>query len=153
MSTTTKTPEFATLREKIAYEKAERLARYARFAEIFADANKAGWEAHEAALPQPMVVEEVQPLTGVPTGKQWHVAEGLCGFAWVTVRPGSSSFARWLVKQGHARSSYQGGVMIWVSTQTQSYDRKTAFAQAMAAVFTEAPELAGLRIFPGGRLD
>jgi len=72
----------------------------------------------------------------------------------VTVRPGNSSFARWLVKEGHGRvDSYAGGVMIWVRTASQSYERKRAYARAMAAVLSAAPELEGLKIYTGSRVD
>jgi hypothetical protein len=55
----------------------------------------------------------------------------------VNVSAGSSSFATWLVRCGHARKSYYGGVDIWISAHGQSVDRKEAHAQAMASVLKE----------------
>ena len=45
----------------------------------------------------------------------WHAPEGVCGFAWVKVSPGNSSFAKWLVKNKMARKGYYGGVEINIS--------------------------------------
>lgn len=153
MSTTT--PEFGSLREKIAWEKKQRERRYARFARILAEAHAAGRAAHDAAATSTMVVERhAHPLDdNSPVEQHWVIPEGPCGFAWVTVRPATSSFGRWLVKEGHATKSYGGGLSIRVRTQGQSYERKMAYAQAMAGVLVAAPELAGLQILPGGRLD
>ena len=143
--TTTAAPEFATLREKIAYEKQARLDRFARFEEIYQLAREAGWDAHEADIPTPMTV--------VSASQEWLIEDGACGFAWVIVRPGTSSFARWLVKNGHGSAAYGGGVMIWVNTQSQSLARKQAYAQAFAGVLTGSEELSGLHIFAGSRMD
>ena len=111
----------------------------------------AGLAAGKAALPAPMVVYEADGLSGdpKPEGKSWNVSEGVCGFAWVIVKPGTSSFARWLVKNGYARKSYYGGVDVWVSAFGQSYDRKIAAASAIAEVFREA----GIKAYADGRLD
>lgn len=145
MTTVTAAPEFATLREKIAFEKQARLDRFSRFEEIYQLAREAGWDAHESALPAPM---------NVTSGDQsWHIAEGACGFAWVVIRPGTSSFARWLIKEGHASKAYSGGVQIWVATQSQSLTRKAAYADAFAAVLTGSEELSGLHIFSQSRMD
>lgn len=156
MATTTAAPEFTSLREKIAWEKQERLARYARFEEIFAEAVKAGQAAHDAATPRPIIVGTPTTPLGddIDLSKPVdYVSEGVCGFAWVRIAPATSSFARWLVKQGHGSTSYKGGIQVWVRTQTQSYERKMAYAQAMADVLTSAPELSGQRIYAAGRLD
>lgn len=149
------TPEFATLRDKIRWEKEQRAKRYARFAEIFAAAQEAGRAAHDAAAPAPMVVERhTNPFDdSSPVEKRWAVSEGVCGFAWVRITPGNSSFARWLVKEGHASKAYGGGIQVRVRTAGQSYERKMAYADAMADVLKSAPELKDLRIFAQGRLD
>ena len=75
--------EYGSLREKIAAEKKERLARYAKFEEVFNEANRAGFAAGEAAKPAAMVVtEHVNPLNdNSPAKRQWYEAEGVCGFA------------------------------------------------------------------------
>lgn len=119
---------------------------------LYAEAEAAGIAAGEAAAPRPMIVYEADVLTGraKPDGQAWHVPEGVCGFAWVNIRPGTSSFARWLKAAGHARrDSYYGGVTIWIGAHGQSYERKMAHARAMAAVFAAA----GIEARASGRLD
>jgi hypothetical protein len=153
--TTTATPEFATLREKIAYEKAERLARYAGFKALMV-------EAREAALAAGQAVEIAKSIVGTAIGLSDEIdftkpvyldTAGVCGFAWVDVRPATCSFARWLVKNGLASKAYSGGVRIRISEFGQSLERKEAAAQAMAGVLTASPLLAGVRIHAGSRMD
>jgi hypothetical protein len=86
---------------------------------------------------------------GSPPVKSWYVPEGPCGFAWVTVRPGTSSFAKWLVKTGKGSKAYGGGVSIWIGDYNQSIARKEAHARAMAEVFTNA----GITAYADSRLD
>lgn len=138
--------QYGSLREKIAAEKTERQARYAAYRDIIVRAEQAAREAYKAAAPEPMTVQDDR------TGQTWHVSEGVCGFAWVTVFPGTSSFARWLVKAEVGRKAYRGGIQIWMRGG-QSYERKSAAANAYADTLRAAPELAGLRIHAGGRLD
>lgn len=84
------------------------------------------------------------------TGNRWHVPEGPCGFAWINIKPGTSSFAKWLVKTGHCRKdSYYGGVTAWIGLYGQSVDRKYAHAQAMAKSLTAA----GIKCYAMSRLD
>lgn len=107
--------------------------------------------AHAAALkavPAVMVVEEV---VGPNPGQRWVEPEGACGFAWIKVRPGNSSFAKWCVKNKNAHKAYDGGVDIWVGDYNQSYDRKMAYASAFARNIAMTLSLSG--ITAGGRLD
>lgn len=139
------TGEYATLRDRIAAEKAERYERYRQYRSIYEKAQTAGREAGEAVSPIPMIVSgyEDQP-----------VVDGVCGFAWVNIRPGNSSFARWLKKENLARTdSYNGGVTIWISAWGQSYERKMAHAEALAESLKSNPLLAGAKIYASGRLD
>lgn len=122
-----------------------------RFEKLFGDAHAAGWAAGNYVTPTPMIVagtsfdERGRPVTTVYP----PVMDGACGFAWVKVRPGTSSFARWLVKAGHARAAYGGGVEVWVSYFNQSVARKEAYAEAFAKVLNDA----GVHAFAGSRLD
>ena len=143
---------YATLREKIAAEKIERQARYAKFEAAYNKAAEAGREAGKAAVPAPMiVVEHENPLNDAsPAKKAWHVPGGACGFAWVTVTPGTCSFAKWLVKNKLAGKAYYGGVQISVSAFGQSVERKEACAHAMAEILKA--EL-GVKAYAGSRLD
>jgi len=135
--------QYTSLREKIAAEKRERAERYAGFAALFDNAARIGFEAGRNADPAPMAV--YNPASD----KTDVVSEGPCGFAWVTIRPGNGSFARFLVKENLARRAYYGGVEIWISAHNQSYARKMENARAMAQHLRNA----GIEAFPGGRLD
>lgn len=118
---------------------------------LFAKARAAGLAAGSAAKCVPMIVRNDSILiNGKPLeGGPWTVPDGPCGFAWVNVKPGTSSFARYLSKNGLARSSYYGGVDIWISDFEQSVTRKEACASAMAKIFAEA----GIRASAMSRLD
>lgn len=132
----------ARWRSMIAEQSQERRARASTFSNIIAEAQRLGHEAGLAAAPNPMTVTD-----GV---QEWHVPDGVCGFAWVIIRPGNSAFANFLKKQKIAQpDSYYGGVNIWISDHGQSLERKTAHARAMAAFLTEK----GFRATAMSRID
>ncbi len=136
--------QYATLREKIAAEKTARAEKYAGFAGLWDRARSAGRSAGEGARPAPMGIAD-----GI-TGELIDIVEGgPCGFAWVTIRPGGSSFARWLAANGHARKAYGGGMQIWIGDYGQSMERKYAHACAMADTFRAA----GIDASVGARMD
>ena len=150
------TTQFATLREKIAYEKAERAQRYADYADLMERAHSHGRAAHDAITPVPMIVgSPTHPLGSDidPSKPTYFVGEGACGFAWVVVSPGTSAFARWLTRTGHAGRHYKGGVLIWIRTETQSLERKQAYAAAMAHNLRHSSLTEGLTIYTGSRMD
>jgi hypothetical protein len=116
--------------------------------QLFAKARAAGMAAGEGARPTPMHV--VQRGEGGEIIKRYApVMDGVCGFAWINVRPGNSPFANWLKKNTHASPAYQGGVDYWVREFSQSMERKEAFARAFAAVLQEA----GITAYAGSRMD
>lgn len=122
-----------------------------RFSAVWEKARTAGMEAGSNFNPTPMVVSEADVFGGrKPGGQSWYVSEGVCGFAWVKVTPGTSAFAKWLVKNKIARKAYNGGVDIWISWFNQSMERKTAMAEAMAKVFRD--EL-GINAYGDSRMD
>ena len=135
-------PAFTSLREKIAYEKAERLADYARFESMLRTAYAVAREAGEQVQPPAMQVLDGGRVVDT-------VLDGPCGFAWVVIRPGTSRFARWAVANGHARKSYGGGVQLWMGGFNQSYTRKLAAAEALA----DCLRTAGIQAYASGRLD
>jgi hypothetical protein len=135
--------QYATLREKISAEKADRIARYSKFSEIVQQAHEAGEKAGIECRPLPMgIADTAGNLIDI-------IDDGACGFAWVTIKPANSSFAVWAKKQGLARSAYGGGVMIWVRGFGQSVERKTAYAGAYAKVLRDN----GIKASAGDRLD
>jgi len=114
-------------------------------------AHAAGIEAGNAHTPTPMVVQEhSNPLNdNSPVEQQWYVSEGVCGFAWITIRPGTCSFARWLTKNDKAQKAYHGGVQVWVHEFNQSMERKEKYARAFADVIGKA----GIKAYAGSRMD
>lgn len=118
---------------------------------LYDKAHAAGLAAGQGIIPVPMtVVQHENPLNDdSPITRQWHVSEGVCGFAWVTVRPANSSFALWLKKQQLGSKAYHGGLQIWVHQFNQSMERKEAYAHAFASVLTAH----GISAYAGSRLD
>lgn len=141
----------AAMRQRFADSATEREQREGRWADLYARAHAAGQAAGEAAIPTPMVVTaHASPLDdSSPVERAWYVSEGPCGFAWVNIRPGNSSFARWLVKRSLARSSYHGGVDVWVGAFGQSLARKEAYARAFAGVLRAE----NIRAYASSRMD
>lgn len=127
-------------------------AQESEFRALYEKALAAGIAAGEAAIPTPMIVGTPTTFFGSDVDlsqKTYYVPDGPCGFAWVNIRPGTSSFARWLVKNGVARKAYGGGVSISVRRFGQSLIRKEAFAYAAARVFSEA----GITAYGQSRID
>jgi hypothetical protein len=88
-------------------------------------------EAGAAIVPRPMIVQD-------GTGHVYEpVMDGVCGFASVTVFPGTSSFARWASKNAGWRKAYGGGMQLWVGQFNQSMTRKEAYARAFAQVLRD----------------
>lgn len=146
------TTQYGSLREKIAAEKGVRNERNAKFAEAYRKAKAAGLAAGEGIAPTPMVVaQHANPMNDrSAVTKAWFVGEGACGFAWVKIRPGTSAFAKWLVKNHYARPAWNGGVEIWIGEHNQSIDRKAAHAAALAE--TLRAEL-GIEAYADSRMD
>lgn len=79
-------------------------------------------------------------------------SQGSCGYAWVEIHPGTSSFARWCKASGNALYARRG-VHIrpdhLCGYQGQSLDVKEAGATAFAAVLSKA----GLKAHAHSRMD
>lgn len=132
----------------------QRQSRAASFEGLIKAAEAAGGAAAQACCPRPIIVGS--PKDGVfgneidyskPT---YYESDGLCGFAWINIKPGTSTFARYLKATGRAETdSYYGGVTVWVSDYGQSVERKTAYARAYAMVLSDA----GIKASANSRLD
>lgn len=101
-------------------------------------AHEAGIKAVEALQVIPMVVSErASPLDdSSPVQKQYYVADGVCGFAWVAFK-GNTAWGRYAKKYLGAKSKYGGGLQIWISAYNQSMQKKEAYAQAYAKVLND----------------
>lgn len=116
------------------------------FQAMYDAAHAAGDKAAINKIPTPMQVQGFMPES-----------EGLCGFAWVNVKPGTSRFAKWLKEKNLARKDdYYGGVTIWVGAYGQSVARKEAYVYAFAAELTTQLKAAGITkvsVYGASRLD
>jgi hypothetical protein len=119
---------------------------------IYETARARAMNALNNARPVPMVVgRETHFGSGEIdyTKPTEFVEDGVCGFAWVVIRPATSKFARWMKSQGLARTGYGGGLHMWVSEGGQSLQRKEAYAYAFAGVLREA----GINAYADSRMD
>lgn len=165
--------EAATLRDKIRAEKQEKVERQEGFHALVTRAVEAGNAAFAAATPVPMVVQEhTNPLGDLLGGdagsvvNEWHVPEGVCGFAWITLYAKGTDGRRFvnyltgtqkparadLAPPVAAKKAYGGGFQVWVHSASQSLARKEAYAQAFANVIREA-NIEGLAVYAGSRMD
>ena len=130
------------------------------FEKIFSDAIKKGNEAAEIVQPVPMVVQQHANVMddNSPVVKQWECNDGVCGFGWVEVSPGNSSFANWLKSKGYFYSNYGGCVHISSRLQTQSLEKNAAWAAGLAKHLNDNIHLlqtgkSKLRISSHSRID
>jgi hypothetical protein len=121
--------------------------------EIYAEAHFAGMKALASCTPVPMVVGSPSTPLGNdidPSKPTYFVSDGVCGFAWVNVKPGNSKFAKWLKANGLGRTdSYYGGVTVWASEGGQSLAKKEAYAYAFAEVLNKY----GIKAYANSRMD
>ena len=135
-----------TIKDPKSYTEAEMAA-------IYDEAVQAGIAAGSTVEVTPMIVGQAKDLLSNEidyTKKTYFVESGVCGFAYVHVKPATSRFARWLVKTEKARKdSYMGGVYINIWDYNQSLTRKEAHAQAMARKLAEY----GIDAWASSRMD
>lgn len=120
--------------------------------QIFAEAHQAGLAAGYAKVPTPMIVG--QPTTPLGddidfTKQTYFVPQGVCGFAWITVKPARGAFVEYAKSINAGHKGYYGGYEIWVREFGQSYEQKIAYAGAFAQIL----ESYGITAYSGGRLD
>jgi len=102
------------------------------YAAIWAEAWTAGVMAGLACRPTPMVILGSSDRRVIDV-----VNDGMCGFAWVKVRPANSKMARWLKSQNLGYKAYDGGWDVSVHDFGQSWERKSAAARAIADVLVK----------------
>jgi hypothetical protein len=123
-----------------------------QFQALWDKAVEAGKAAGNATKPRAMIVGSPSTPFGNdidPNQQTWYEPEGVCGFAWVKIRPATTPFARFLKKMGYASPAYNGGLEVWISDYNQSMQRKEAHARAMAKVFSDA----GINAYADSRMD
>lgn len=122
-------------------------------AALYKMADEAGRKAVEALQVSPMIVTQREnPFDDTSALKKaWYVSDGVCGFAWVNIKPATSKFAKYLVSIGIARKdSYYGGICVWVRDYGQSMQKKEAYAHAFADVL----RINGIeKVYASSRMD
>lgn len=127
---------------------------------IMKEAVEAGNAAIAVAKVIPMVVEQHVNMVddNSPVAKNWLVADGACGFAWINFKANTTpnrKFLAGLKKAGlcgeHKEwgKAYTGGYSYWVGQGNQSIQKKEAFARAFADVLKNH----GITCYVGSRLD
>ena len=122
------------------------------FEVLFQKADAAGQAAAEAVVPVPMqIVQRANPFDdNSPVVKSYEpVLDGVCGFAWVNVKPGNCAFANFLKKEKGGHKSYYGGIDMSVRGYNQSMTRKEAYAEA----FAEVIRATGIKAYAQSRMD
>lgn len=122
--------------------------------QLLCDAIAAGKNAAEACVPIPMIpVQRANPFDdSSPIVKVYEpVLGGVCGFAWIVLRPANSKFANYC-KNSYAlqtHKNYGGGLAIWIGDYGQSMTMKEAYASAFAKVLRDA----GINAYAQSRMD
>lgn len=118
---------------------------------IYREAHEAGLAAGKAVGVQPIIVGEETSLFSnqIDYTKPTYVMDGLCGFAWVVIRPARGLFVKHLKESGLGHANYGGGWAVWVSDFNQSMHRKEAYAVAFASVLNSY----GINAYVESRLD
>ena len=121
--------------------------------EIYSEAHSAGLAAGHGCTPTPMVVgTPTTPLgNDIDYSKEtYYVADGMCGFAWINIKPARGKFVKYLKDNDIGRKdSYYGGYTVWVSEFGQSVTRKENYARAFAKVLEDN----GITAYSMSRLD
>ena len=119
--------------------------------EIYNKARLAGLTAGNNSKPIPMGVIACNPITNEPIAVVDIVSEGVCGFAWISMKmntPENRKFISWAKKQNLISKTHEG-FWFWVSDYNQSMTRKEAYANAFANVLREH----GIKCYADSRMD
>lgn len=119
----------------------------------------AGMEAMKACVPVPMtVVQHASVLDDKsPVVESWHVADGVCGFAWITFKANTTENRKFLaglkaagmIGDGGWGKATGAGYSYWVHEGGQSMQKKEAFAHAFAQVLHDN----GITAYAMSRMD
>lgn len=128
------------------------------FIEMCELADMAGRKAVKELNVIPMIIgQETYFGSGVidPSTRE-YVSGGVCGFAWVSVKPVNKGTTRlgkaeriMLEANGFRKNDYEKNYQRWISDFNQSMQKKEAYARAFAEVLREN----GIRAYSGSRMD
>ena len=120
---------------------------------IYNEAHGEGLVAGLGCTPTPMIVGQPTEVLGndIDFDKDVHyVSDGVCGFAWVNIKPNRGKFVKWLKDNDIGRKDeYYGGYTVWVREFGQSMARKESYARAFTRVLSEN----GIKAYNMSRMD
>jgi len=130
----------------------------------FQMAHVKGLEAARGCTPTPMVVGTAVGLSDKMdnTKPMYVVPGGVCGFAWVNIRPATSAVAKFAKKElGWSYNDYDHAMQKWVSEYGQSMELKQAYAYAYAVELADnlkllaehIPGVEKVRVNSNSRMD
>lgn len=102
------------------------------FNKAWKEADAAGQEAVKATTPTPMVVQQHKNMMddNSPVVQEWVVQGGVCGFAWINLKPARGKLAQAFAEKGARKNEYEGGMTKWIHDYGQSMSLKEAYARA-----------------------
>lgn len=126
--------------------------------EIFSEACTAAVKAFHDAKPTPVIFGQAKGLFGnemVP-GTEELVEDGVCGFAWINIKPARGEFVKFLKSKNIGRKGVYGGYTIsaydiGIPGSSQSMERKEAGCKAFVAVIKKY--FPDMRIWVESRMD
>jgi len=110
-------------------------------------------------VPQPMLVGTPKTFLGDDidlTKKTYIVPGGVCGFAWVVIKPANGKFVKWLKANGIGAKNYGGGWNVWARpefTKNTPLDQSLEIKEAWAGAFADALRENGINAYAESRLD
>lgn len=127
-------------------------------ADIFNKARIAATIAFRDCKPNPVIFGQAKDLFSnemVP-GTEELVMDGLCGFAWINIKPARGEFVKFLKRNNIGHPGVYGGWTIsaynvGIPGSSQSMERKEAGCKAFVAVIKEY--FPDMRIWVESRLD
>lgn len=129
------------------------------FDAIFNEASEAAVKAYKEAKPHPVIFGQAVDIFSnkmVP-GSEELCTEGVCGFAWINIKPARGPFISWLKKNNRGDRGVYGGWTLGTyditdhTCNSQSLARKEAACRAFVEVLREY--FPGMRIWVSSRLD
>ena len=120
--------------------------------DMFDYAHQKGLEAGREHKPQSVVFGSPSTPLGddVDLSKPYDVVDdGVCGFAWVRILPGTCQAARFAKEKWNGRKGHPSGVSVFCHEFNQSMERKYAYALAFATVLCDY----GFLAVPEARMD
>jgi len=112
-----------------------------------------------AVIPQPMIVGTAKTFFGDEidfTKKTYFVSGGVCGFAWVIIKPANGRFVKWLKANNIGRKNYGSGWNVYARpefTKNTPLDQSLEIKEAWAAAFADVLRENGINAYAESRMD